>query len=122
MSERLEEILGAKGAEAEIAKRAAGDAKQDPGQKDQQHPQALRDRQTCEQLLKEGMNDYNLAELARLRVRYTGFPGARDIQARLEQILADWKLSEAELFAKTRQIHEQAQVYRVSSNKREDWN
>lgn len=120
MSERLEEILGAQGAEA--AKKAAAIVNQDSGGKDQQHPQASRDRQICEQLLKEGINDYNLAELARLRVRYTGFPGAREIQTRLEQILESWNLTEAELFAKTREIHAQAQVYRVSSNKREDWN
>jgi Protein of unknown function (DUF3288) len=120
MSERLEEILGAQGAEA--AKKSAAILKQETGGKDQQHPQASRDRQTCEQLLKEGMNDFNLAELARLRVRYAGFPGARDIQARLAEILDAWNLTEAELFAKTREIHDQAQVYRVSSNKREDWN
>jgi hypothetical protein len=112
MSERLQEILGAQGAEAAKKAAAIGEA-QGAGQKDQQHPQASRDRQIC---------DYNLAELARLCIRYAGFPGARDIQTRLAQILEDWKLSETELFEKTRDIHARAQVYRVSSNKREDWN
>jgi hypothetical protein len=122
MSERLEAILGPKGAEAEIAKRAAGDSKQVAGPKDQQHPQSSSDRQLCERLLKEGKSDYNLAELARLRIRYNGFPGARDIQARLDQILQDWGLTEAELFELTRQIHATGQVYRVATGKREDWN
>jgi hypothetical protein len=121
MSERLQEILGAQGAEAAKKAAAIGEA-QGAGQKDQQHPQASRDRQICEQLIAEGINDYNLAELARLCIRYAGFPGARDIQTRLAQILEDWKLSETELFEKTRDIHARAQVYRVSSNKREDWN
>jgi Protein of unknown function (DUF3288) len=90
--------------------------------KDQQHPQASSDRQNSERLLQEEPSDYNLAELARLRVRYDGFPGARDIQANLDQVLKKWQLTEAELFVKTRQIHSTEQIYKVKSNKREDWN
>uniref|UniRef100_B8HJP1 DUF3288 domain-containing protein n=1 Tax=Cyanothece sp. (strain PCC 7425 / ATCC 29141) TaxID=395961 RepID=B8HJP1_CYAP4 len=121
MSDRLEEILGPKGAEAELAKWAAGDAKGKSSLKDQQHPQAHKDRQLCERISQEGQTDYNLAELARLRIRYNGFPGARDLQAQLDQILKDWGLTEAQLFEKTRQIHANGQIYRVTSNKREDW-
>lgn len=56
--------------------------------KDQQHPQWESDRQVTNALLSAEPTDYNLAELARLRIRYRGFPGARDIQADLEKILA----------------------------------
>jgi Protein of unknown function (DUF3288) len=94
----------------------------DTGKKDQEHPQSSSDRQVSARLLQEEATDYNLAELARLRVRYDGFPGARDIQANLEQALKRWQLSEAELFAKTRNIHAQIPIYKVKSNKREDWN
>jgi Protein of unknown function (DUF3288) len=89
---------------------------------DQQHPQYKRDRQILNTLLEQGETEYNLAELARLRIRYQDFPGARDIQADLEKLLHQWGLTEAELFAKTRQIHAK-KIYNVSRNKREeeDW-
>jgi Protein of unknown function (DUF3288) len=96
--------------------------KSETGKKDQQHPQSNSDRQLTERLLQEEPNDFNLAELARLRIRYAGFPGARDIQANLDKILNNWQLTEEALFAKTRQIHATSQIYKVSSNKREDWN
>ena len=88
---------------------------------DQQHPQWESDRQVADTLLTGEPNDYNLAELARLRIRYRGFPGARDIQANLEKVLSRWQLTEEALFAKTRQIHQTSQVYRGRSNQREDW-
>lgn len=89
--------------------------------KDQQHPLWSTDRQTLDTLLQAQPTDYNLAELARLRIRYQGFPGARDIKADLDKALAQWQMTEAELFAKTRQIHQIAQVYRGRGNQREDW-
>jgi hypothetical protein len=89
---------------------------------DQQHPQWNTDRQVVNQLLGAEPTDYNLAELARLIIRYRGFPGGRDIQADLVKILKQWSLSEPALFEKTRAIHAQAQIYSVRSNKREDWN
>lgn len=92
----------------------------DPG-KDQQHPLWGRDRQIINTLLSEEPTDYNLAELARLSIRYKGFPGARDIQTDLEKILARWKLTEAELFKATQAIHQEAQVYKGRGAKREDW-
>lgn len=91
------------------------------GQKDQQHPLWSSDRQIVNQLLEAQPTDYNLAELARLRIRYLSFPGARDIQADLDKVLQQWQLSEVDLFAKTRQIHQTAQVYRGRNNQREDW-
>lgn len=91
------------------------------GQKDQQHPLWSSDRQVVNQLLDAQPTDYNLAELARLRIRYRTFPGARDIQSDLDKVLAQWQLTEEDLFAKTRQIHQTAQVYRGRNNQREDW-
>lgn len=89
--------------------------------KDQQHPQWSSDRQVVTTLLNSDPTDYNLVELARLRVRYKGFPGARDIQTDLDNVLKQWQLSEAALFEKTRQIHAVAQVYKGRGAKRDDW-
>jgi Protein of unknown function (DUF3288) len=90
---------------------------------DQQHPLYSRDREVLNNLIQEGSSDYNLAELARLKIRYNGFPGARDIQADLEKLLQQWELTEAELYQKTRQLHATSRIYQVRSNKREeeDW-
>lgn len=90
---------------------------------DQKHPLYSRDRATIDTLLQEGQTNYNLAELARLRIRYRGFPGARDIQADLDKVLHQWQLTEEELFERTRQIHDAGQIYQARTNKREeeDW-
>lgn len=90
--------------------------------KEQQHPQWASDRQVVNQLLAGDPLDFNLAELARMIVRYRGFPGGRDIQTDLEKTLKRWKLTEDELFEKTRQIHAREPIYTVRSNKKEDWN
>ncbi|QZZ19409.1 DUF3288 family protein [Leptothermofonsia sichuanensis E412] len=90
-------------------------------QKDQQHPLWSSDRQIVNALLAGEPTDYNLAELARLRIRYDGFPGARDIQADLDKILTRWHLTEDTLHEKTRQIHAEAQVYKGRGSQREDW-
>jgi hypothetical protein len=89
--------------------------------KDQQHPLWRADRDTVNSLLSGEPSDYNLAELARLLIRYQGFPGARDIQADLQKVLQQWKLTEDSLYEKTRQIHAAAQVYKGRGSKREDW-
>ena len=89
--------------------------------KDQQHPLWSSDRQIVNALLSGTPTEYNLAELARLCIRYSGFPGARDIQTDLQRILAQWQLTETSLFERTRQIHQQAQVYRGRGNQRDDW-
>ncbi len=88
---------------------------------DQQHPQWSSDRQIATALLSGEPTDYNLSELARLRIRYNGFPGARDIQADLDKALAQWGLTEEALFEKTRQIHQTSQVYQGRNSQREDW-
>ncbi len=91
------------------------------GQKDQQHPLWKSDRQIVDTLLQGEPTDYNLAELARLRMRYQGFPGARDIQTDLERILSQWELTEVALCERTRQIHATQNVYKGRGSKRDDW-
>jgi Protein of unknown function (DUF3288) len=90
--------------------------------KDQQHPQWQSDRQTVNKLMTEDPTDFNLAELARLMVRYQGFPGGRDIQTDLTTVLKKWQFTPEKLFEKTREIHAREPIYTVRSNKREDWN
>lgn len=89
---------------------------------DQTHPQAKSDRAVVDRLLEAEPNDINLVELARLRIRYHNFPGARDIQKDLDLVLQQWQLDEEDLFAKTRQIHTQGNVYRRSvDGEKQDW-
>ncbi|PSF38076.1 DUF3288 domain-containing protein [Aphanothece hegewaldii CCALA 016] len=89
---------------------------------DQNHPQEKKDREIVNRLLQEEPTDYNLAELARLRIRYQNFPGARETQKDLDLLLNKWQLTETTLFEKTRQIHLKGQVYRKNSNDaQEDW-
>ena len=92
--------------------------------KDQQHPQWMNDRATVERLLAAEANDYNLAELARLRIRYCGFPGARDIQTDLDKVMQQWGFTEAALYEKTRQLHAAGPIYKARATKgeQEDWN
>lgn len=92
-------------------------------EKDQQHPLWQSDRAIVNTLLIEEPTDYNLAELARLRIRYRGFPGARDIQGDLDKVMQQWSYTEAALYEKTRQIHAAGPVYKVRGRKgeAEDW-
>ncbi len=93
------------------------------GGKDQQHPLYNRDRPLINILLTQEPTDYNLAELARLRIRYQRFPGARDIQQDLDKALQRWGLTEDELFAKTRQLHDLGGIYKSRGKREEqDWN
>lgn len=89
---------------------------------DQQHPQHASDRALLSQIMGDGsMTEFNLAEIARLRIRYEGFPGARDIQADLDAMLERWQLSEGELMAKARAIHQAGTAYQERFSKRDDW-
>jgi hypothetical protein len=75
---------------------------------EQQHPQERIDRPIVDQLLQSEPNDLNLAECARLRIRYQNFPGAREIQR--------------DLWAKTRQLHSHGQVYQMrQTEEQQDW-
>ncbi len=92
----------------------------------QRHPQEKIDRAIVDRLLESDPSEpMALAELARLRVRYRGFPGAKEIQALLNELLVKWQLTEEELFAKTRELHSNEQIYTVKAKKyqeQEDWN
>ncbi|MEG3840630.1 DUF3288 family protein [Microcoleus sp. herbarium14] len=88
---------------------------------DQQHPQYRLDRATVNTLLATEATDHNLSELARLIIRYRGFPGARDIQADLKKVLQQWNHTEETLYEQTRQIHAKGEVYRKQKSDREDW-
>jgi hypothetical protein len=72
---------------------------------EQQHPQEKNDRAIVDTLLKGEPTDHNLTELARLIIRYYNFPGARQLQEILQEILRHWELTEEELFSKTREIY-----------------
>jgi Protein of unknown function (DUF3288) len=95
-----------------------------PSNKQQNHPQEKKDRETINQIVQGNAEDpLNLAELARLRIRYQGFPGALAIKDSLDQILKKIGITEAELFEKTRQIHNKQRIYQVRSKfqEQEDW-
>jgi len=91
--------------------------------KDQKHPREDRDRLIVDQLLQHSgePTDFHLVELARLRIRYQGFPGARELQQDLNRALQQWNLSEPALFERTRAIHAQGFVYKRGSHQQEDW-
>lgn len=89
---------------------------------DQQHPQEKKDRDLVNRLLQEEPTNLNLGELARLRIRYRGFPGAREIQRDLDRLLQRWNLSEEGLFETTRHLHATGQVYqRIRGEDAQDW-
>ena len=89
---------------------------------DQKHPQYSKDRTLLTSIIKEGtQTDLNLVEVARLRIRYDGFPGARDIQQDLDRMLKTWNLSEEQLFEKTRKLHASGDAYKESFSNRDDW-
>ena len=89
---------------------------------DHKHPQYSTDRDLLNTIMKDGTaTDLNLVEVARLRIRYIGFPGARDIQSDLDDIIKTWGLTEEGLFTKTRALHQQDNVYQQKFSKRDDW-
>jgi hypothetical protein len=93
-----------------------------PDNLDQKHPLAKKDREVVDLLLQGEANDKNLAELARLCIRYQNFPGARTIQKDLDRLLTNWNLTEEELFTKTRAIHAAKLVYKPRNRHgEEDW-
>jgi hypothetical protein len=88
---------------------------------EQKHPQYQKDRAIVNHLLNAEGTNFNLLELARLKIRYRGFPGARDIQEDLEKTLQRWNLTEETLFTATREIYAQGQVDRSRNQEQEDW-
>jgi hypothetical protein len=91
---------------------------------DQQHPRDKGDREIIERLLQVECSDYYACELARLRIRYRGFPGARDMQKNLDTILFRWNMTEEKLFELTRKFYSSGQVYKSGgdSQGQDDWN
>ncbi|HEY9701975.1 MAG TPA: DUF3288 family protein [Allocoleopsis sp.] len=87
------------------------------------HPQEKPDQEIINTLLNEDATNYNMAELARLRIRYQGFPGAKEVKKGLDKILQKWELTEEELFAETRKIHTKSPVYaKHNEDDKDDWN
>ncbi|MGB3790850.1 MAG: DUF3288 family protein [Phormidesmis sp.] len=90
--------------------------------KDYLHPQYKKDRETLNSIMAGPADSLSLAELARLRIRYDGFQGARDIQNDLNKMLVKLGLSEEELFEQTRAIHQTESVFKPTWLKKgEDW-
>ena len=65
----------------------------------QNHPLYLMDRDHVNRLLaKEVPNDEDLIDIARLFIRYEGFPGAKDLQMDMKKILKSLLLVEKKYF------------------------
>tara|TARA_Y100001968_G_C19336230_1_gene707011 strand:- start:852 stop:1160 length:309 start_codon:yes stop_codon:yes gene_type:complete len=72
---------------------------------EQNHPLYLVDRNHLDRLLsKNSPADDDLIDLARLIIRYDGFPGVEDLKNDIQKILKLWGMTEESLNAKTRQI------------------
>lgn len=88
---------------------------------DRQHPQYKSDRASVNSLLASESTDYNLSKLAKLIIRYRGFPGARDIPSNLKKVQLKWNHTEESIYEQTRKIHAKCEVYRKQKNDRKDW-
>lgn len=89
---------------------------------DQTHPQNKKDSEVVNRLLNSQPEPKNLADLARLRIRYRSFPGAREIQRNLDVILQNWQLTEEILFEQTRHLYATDQAYQAKKGEeQEDW-
>ncbi len=74
-------------------------------EEEQIHPLHDNDKNIIDSLIvKEKPEDLDLINLARLLNRYQNFPGEKDIKDDLQKIKKFWKLSEEELFSKSREI------------------
>ncbi len=87
------------------------------------HPQEHKDKEIIDSLLDQSPTNDNLTELARLEIRYLNFPGAKEIQNNIKQIMDNWGLSKEELYEKTREIY--GKKKKASSHfgeiEQEDW-
>jgi len=73
--------------------------------KDQSHPLYLSDRDHLDRMLaKDSPEDKDIVDLARLLLRYQGFPGAADLQADMVKTLALWGISHQDLNDKAREL------------------
>ncbi len=72
---------------------------------EQTHPLHATDKNIIDSLItKEKPEDLDLINLARLINRYTNFPGEIEIKKDIEKILKFWKISQNDLFSKTKNI------------------
>ncbi len=72
---------------------------------DQNHPLYSTDRDHIDHLLgKDSPEDEDLVQLARLLLRYEGFPGALDLHEDMIKILKTWGLSREMLNARARKL------------------
>ena len=72
---------------------------------DQTHPLHSLDKNIIDSLItKDNPEDIDFINLARLINRYTNFPGEIEIKNDIEKILKFWKITENELFSKTKNI------------------
>ena len=73
--------------------------------KEQNHPLYTIDRDHIDRLLaKEKPEEEDVIDLARLFLRYEGFPGAKDLKMDMVKVLKTWGISKEELNVKTREI------------------
>mgnify|MGYP001331494659 CR=1 FL=1 len=73
--------------------------------KDQNHPLYSIDRDHIDRLLaKEVPDDGDIVDLARLLLRYEGFPGASDLQHDMERTLESWRMTKEILNVRARKI------------------
>ena len=85
---------------------------------DQTHPLHETDKNIIDSLISiENPEDQDFINLARLINRYSGFPGEIEIQNDIKKILKFWKISEDDLFYKTRNIW--SNNFRPSNNSKE---
>ena len=72
---------------------------------EQTHPLHATDKNIIDSLIaKEKPEDLDLINLARLINRYSNFPGEIEIKNDIEKILNFWKITQNELFLKTKNI------------------
>ena len=77
----------------------------DPEASGQCHPLYSADRHTVNRLLAaEPPEDGDLVDAARLLSRYSGFPGAYDVQDDLQRAIRHWGLTPETLQARTRAL------------------
>ena len=72
---------------------------------EQTHPLHTTDKNIIDTLItKEKPEDLDFINLARLINRYSNFPGENEIKSDIEKILKFWKITQNELFSKTKII------------------
>ncbi len=72
---------------------------------EQTHPLHATDKNIIDSLItKEKPEDLDLVNLARLINRYKNFPGEIEIKNDIEKILKFWKITQNDLFSKTKNI------------------